>query len=277
MERTLNPTANQQAVPWWGIQDFSEHLSWTWALEARTIAIRRELSEWKVWNRHQAEESSIPYIHKRQSLPEDEPDDRYSPDVSLIRLIQAPSHTELLVLPALADRFMVVSPSATLHLLPGEQATLFVSTPLWFSVRSSAQQTPILDLPFWRPSDSWFGPSTREGEIGYAKYTDARLDLTLLEQRQHRAVTPVRVVNKAQDVLTFERINIPVPLLTLYSGADAQLWTNQLTLTRNDDKDIEVDIAQTAPFDHLDPTPINTPRLPSERRTLMRNLSSLFA
>ncbi|EAR10722.1 hypothetical protein MED297_11920 [Reinekea sp. MED297] len=274
---TLSSTENRSALPWWGIHTFAEQPGWTWALENRTITIRRDPNEWKVWDRPQQEESSAAYIHKRPAESVDEPEEVYSPHFTLTRLIQDRSHTELNILPALADRFMVVSPSATLHLLPGESATLFVSTPLWFTAKTTTNQTLVLDLPFWRPSDSWFGPSTREGEMCYAKYTDARLDLSLLEQRQHRAVTPVHVINKAKDVLTFERINIPVPLLTLYSGENAQLWTNQLTLTRNDDRDIEVDIAQSAPFDHLNPTPVNTARLPSERRTLMRNLSSLFA
>ena len=271
------PSASPKSQPWWGTFDFTEHPCQSWVLNDRSITIRRDTAEWKIWDHRSAQESMSQYCQQLPCRPDFEPSETLASDVTLIRLLQGPEENKLIIKPALADRFIVVSPSAALHLLPGEAATLYVSTPLWFTARTSENSKPVIDLPFWRPSDSWFGPSTREGEMCYAKYTDARLDLNLLEQKQHRAVTPVHVINQAEDVLAFERINIPVPLLTLYADTENQLWTNQLTLTLNDERDIEVDIAQVAPFDSLVPEPVNTPRTPSGKRTLMRNLSSLFA
>jgi hypothetical protein len=56
-----------------------------------------------------------------------------------------------------------------------------------------------------------------EGDLCYAKNTDAKVDLALLEKRPHRAITAVIIENEQEQTLTIDRMNIPVPYLTLYS------------------------------------------------------------
>lgn len=74
--------------------------------------------------------------------------------------------------PALADRPVVSRAEAPFSVLPGDQATIFVSIPLWICGAADAGR-PLFELPLYRPSDTWFGPSTRAGELCYASRTNA--------------------------------------------------------------------------------------------------------
>lgn len=56
----------------------------------------------------------------------------------------------------------------------------------------------------------------------------ARLDLEQLPIRPFRAVTPIHIINHQAKSLPIERINIPVPLLSLYAAEDGRLWTPTL-------------------------------------------------
>src|SRR5690606_5680646 len=83
------------------------------------------------------------------------------------------------------------------------------------------------------PSDTWFGPSTREGELGYAARTNARLDLEQMRPRPSRAVTKVVVRNVGDDNLRIERLNLPVPQLSLFVNRQGLIWTNSITVERD--------------------------------------------
>ena len=53
---------------------------------------------------------------------------------------------------------------------------IYVSTPLWVRVDVHDPPQFLQEIPVIRPSDTWFGPSTREGELGYAGRTHGRLN-----------------------------------------------------------------------------------------------------
>jgi len=80
-----------------------------------------------------------------------------------------------------------------------------------------------------RPSDTWFGPSPDDGELCYASRTSCRLDLGALSLRPHRALTAVRVKNRASGPLLLERLNLPVVYLPLFCSAGGVLWTRDVT------------------------------------------------
>ena len=178
----------------------------------------------------------------------------------------------------MADRSVVARPNVPLRLLGGEKTRIYVSTPLWFRALTLPSESSLIDVPFWRPSDSWFGPSTREGEMCYAKYTEARMLRELLEQRPHRAITPLSIHNKQTDPLLIERLNLPVPLLSLYHHRDRGLWTEAVNVVREEDDDkVELILDKQAPSEVHDAILVTGPRIDSERRTLIRSLGSLFA
>lgn len=135
--------------------------------------------------------------------------------------------------PRLANRSVIARPSHPMTVPSGETAALYVSTPLWVALATEAPPHVLAELPCFRPSDTWFGPSTVEGELCYASRTAGRLELSELPIRPHRAVTPVRIRNRAREPLAIERLKVPVELLSLHATPRG-LWTPCVTLVRED-------------------------------------------
>ena len=134
--------------------------------------------------------------------------------------------------PALADRPVVVRTHEPFHVLGGDSATLYVTTPLWIRMFAGAERKRMFELPVARPSDTWFGENTRNGELCYAGTTTARLALSELPLRPGRAVTQVRIVNRARTPLALDRINLPAPALSLYAARDHRVWTEAVEIVR---------------------------------------------
>lgn len=265
------------SIPWWGEFPLAEHQAYTWSMGERQIVIQRLKREWNTWHQETAEESKDPGSHAKWTVSEI-PNTALPDNGSLGRHLQTSTSERIRILPALADRSIVTRPNVPLRLLSGEQARIYVSTPVWFQAITLPDESCFLDIPFWRPSDSWFGPSTMEGELCYAKYTDARSQLERLEQRPHRAITPVQVHNKQKGVLLIERLNVPVPLLSLYNDANRGLWTDTITVIREAGGDAaELRLEKQAPAEVEAAQLVTEARVASEKRTLIRSIGSLFA
>jgi hypothetical protein len=136
--------------------------------------------------------------------------------------------------PALADRPVVVRTHEPFHVLAGDEATLYVTTPLWIRMFAGAERKRMFELPVARPSDTWFGENTRSGELCYAGTTAARLALAELPLRPGRAVTQVRIVNRSRTPLALDRINLPAPALSLFAASDHRLWTESIEIVRDE-------------------------------------------
>ena len=257
---------------WWGVFSFTEQQKRYWSIGERKIIMQRLACEWNTWN-IETENESIELPLYGEYSPIEPLDDEH-----LDRHLQTNTDENIKVLPALADRSVVTRPNVPLRLLGGEKTRLYVSTPLWFKALTLPNESTLIDVPFWRPSDSWFGPSTREGEMCYAKFTDARLQLNRLEQRSHRAITPVVIHNKHKEPLLIERLNLPVPLLSLYQHMDKGLWTEAVNVTREEDDDkVELILEKQAPSEVHNAIKVTGPRIDSEKHTFIRSLGSLFA
>lgn len=136
--------------------------------------------------------------------------------------------------PLLADRPVVTRPEHPLSILPGEAVTLYISTPLWVCVRLVESERTLQEVPSHRMSDTWFGPSTREGELCYATRTTGRLRVDSLPRRLHRALTPLHVRNRSEEILALERVQLPARHLALYTTPDDVLWTEAVTMIHTD-------------------------------------------
>jgi hypothetical protein len=154
------------------------------------------------------------------------------PKIERNRYAFAESPETVWVGPALADRAVVVYPEASFHVTAGESVTLFCTTPLWLRVEVGDLRIRLLDAPLDRPSDTWIGPSTREGELCYATRSAARLDPAQVSRHPHRALTELRIRNAASDTLHLERVSLAVPYLSIYAGSDGALWTESVSLER---------------------------------------------
>lgn len=150
-----------------------------------------------------------------------------------VRYLLSNGRRHVTIVPRLADRAVVSRPLVSTGLLPQESTTLMVSTPLWAEVRIGDRT--LIELPTARLSDTWFGADTRSGELCYATQTRALLNLDAVDERSaFGATTAVTVINRGDDNLSLDRINVPVPHLTLFCDG-RRFWTSPLTITREKD------------------------------------------
>ena len=86
------------------------------------------------------------------------------------------------------------------------------------------KKSPLAEFPVLPASDTWFGPPTEDGELGYSSTTHCRIRLDDYPFRIYRATTAVTIVNKSKSIMPVQRIKLPVINLALYSGKDGRLW-----------------------------------------------------
>ena len=144
----------------------------------------------------------------------------------------AGDHGGVSVVPALADRAVVTRPEHPFHLPAGEEVTVFVGTSLWVRLLVGDPPWQLAEIPVSRPSDTWFGPSTREGELCYAGRSFLRLSLDNVPVRPHRAVTTLLLRNSAEDELYLRALKLPVNHLALYAAPDGRVWTQDVIMER---------------------------------------------
>lgn len=179
--------------------------------------------------------------------------------------------------PLLADRPVVIRPRQPVFVLPGEETTFYISTPVWVGVAVGETPVVLRELPVLRLSDTWFGPSTREGELCYAARTHARSGLDEVPLRAHRAVTPVRIQNRADTQLPVEKLSLPVPLLSVYGRQDGSLWTESVRLMRATDSDMAALKVEPGPPSYAaGAVLLGGPRGQPEKTGLVRAFSGLF-
>ncbi len=213
---------------WWG--DFDLH-SGTWArwTIGPTEFLARSLSnEWRF-----AWKSSRDMLSEQVGFEDQVDIDPAETMYTLRRYALEDMGNRLRLIPRLANRAVVVRPETPLFLPPNQRATLYVSTGVWISIEPAIDSPePLFEIPIYRSSDTWFGPSTIDGELCYNSVTSARTDARLLAQVPHRAFTPIDISNNGEDALEIEFLRVPVTLLSLYAGSSGRLWTDQVTFER---------------------------------------------
>jgi hypothetical protein len=186
-------------------------------------------------------------------------------------------HDQLRLVPLLADRPVVIRPRQPVFLPPGEETTLYMSSPIYVRIEAGDPPMVLRETPTVRLSDTWFGASTREGDLCYSGRTHARHVLAEVPRRPYRAITPAHVRNRADTVLALDKLSLPVPALSVYGSDDGALWTESVSLIRAADSDL----AEL----HIDPGPpefagavqrISGPRRSQSRGGLVRAFSALF-
>ncbi len=177
---------------------------------------------------------------------------------------------------ALADRPVISRPEKPFHLPAGEEARVFVSTPLWLRFCVGPEAKLLRELPIARPSDTWFGPNTLEGELCYTSRAYFVLNPENLPRLPHRAITAVRILNKADEELTVDRMRLPAPQLALFATGDGQVWTQDVTYERTEGEDAELRIRRRPPRAAADAPRIADPRERLRGNLVVRTFSSLF-
>jgi hypothetical protein len=219
--------------PWWGDFRLDTGQSGRWIVGPATVWLHRELREWRMGyarTRNPLENAAqvdVPAPASEAGL--------FGPDhgdPQVVRYSFAETTAAIRVYPALADRPIIMRPETPLWVPEGERVTIYMSSPLWLGFEANTPGRLLQEIPSHRPSDTWFGSSTREGELCYAVTTTGRLRLEDIPLMLHRAITPVIVVNQAKGSLYVEKVQLPVTHLSLYQSASGFLWTQPVRLER---------------------------------------------
>jgi hypothetical protein len=238
---------------WWGAVTLGTGEVARWQAGPSTVHAARRPSDWRVW--HETEPDAYAVAAERVHRVHDATPET----VASLRFSFAETPDTITVRPALADRPVVVRPESSLTVPPGERVVLYVSSPVWMALKlevrrprrrrngGAPQAVVLAELPTFRPSDTWFGPSTRVGQLCYAVRTAARLELADLPLRPHRAVTPVTVDNQAATPLELARVSVPMPNLALHVDRHGRLWSDGVLFTREPDDDTTVRVTPYVP------------------------------
>jgi hypothetical protein len=267
------PHGDQESLVWWGEFACAEGKALRWRIGPLIIHVHRLTQEWRIGYERSdvADDGPVGVECAVPADPVSESDEHH-------RFVFRRTTETLRLLPGLADRSVVARPVAPFYVPPGEEAVLFVSSPLWVQIAANYSRQQLESVPIVRPSDTWFGPSTREGELCYASTTHCRVNLDELPIRAHRAVTPVQIVNRATGSLLIDRINLPVIYLSLYSAPSGQLWTDTVTITREAlDDNASLRLHKRAPPQAGDAVLLCEPRLHADKGILSRAFSALFS
>lgn len=267
------------AVSWWDTYSLEvDDGPLRWRIGPLELYVDRMERQWRIVRRQvgdaltEAVERAVP-VDRAEFEAVAEADD---PPATTSRFPFRRTDPELKLEAALADRPMVIRPETPLYVVPGESITLYVSTPVWVQIRAGEAGPLLEDVPTYRPSDTWFGSSTREGEICYATRTTGRVSLENLPRRRHRAVTPVRIQNSATDTLLVERVQLPTPNLPLYQADEGDLWTPGVLLDRLRAEDqADVSFEQGPPEEVIGARRIGSPRSEDRGNLVMRTFGAL--
>ena len=213
---------------WWGDFTVEAGAVAQWDIGPLRIAVQRLPHEWLVAHEQiEAAEDQQEWQFAYRDLDLNE-----SGFANVSRFVYQSTPEQLTVLPALADRSVVSRPFTPFTMPADENATIYVSTPLWFTLATGMPLQTLFEIPIQRPSDTWFGSSTQEGETCYASRTYGRLNLENLTVYPHRAITEVHVHNHSAEPLLIERLNLPVPFLSLFHTPESVLWTETVTVVQ---------------------------------------------
>lgn len=263
---------NMQNTQWWGILNIPKNNSFMLNSETFILAVEHKEKEWCI---HVKRNSDIGVDENETALTQSvgEFSPVYCGDIS--RHIVNGTIDTLEIKPSLADRTVVCRPKAPITIVPGASVVIYLSTPIWITVSVVGNECILLkEVATQRLSDTWFGASTREGELCYASQTVGRLDINKLPLRRQRAITPLLIENKADNDLIFERIALPTPSLSLFSTKSGQLWTQNVSLIREDDGDFaKLKLEHPQP----DSTLVSGPRIELGHGQLIRAFSAIFS
>ena len=275
MPKTEHSASEPAADPasrdrWWGPFDLEAGDAARWRIGPLELWARRREHEWRLAVRRHPEDDLDDW---ELALPLDGGE---LPDAGEVtRFAMAKTAGRLSLQPMAGDRTIVTRPEVPLHLLGGEEVSLYVSTPLWIRLSVDPGDRTLCGLPTVRLQDTWLGSSTLDGELCYGSRTAARLHRENLPSRAHRALTEVVLRNPSSTELLIERLGLPVTHLPLYWSAELGFCTPRITIEQGDPSELaRVKLGERAPVQGAER--VAEPRTRSSRNLIVRALGGLL-
>ena len=258
---------------WWGRHQVPFDRTSYWQIGPLHFWVKRLPHQWFFSWEHSSDwlDSTVRVLAQLEN--EDPPD-----GIEQSRFTFKDSNTEVSFSPRLSDRAMVASLETPIQILTGEEVVLYISSPLWIRVEMTDPPKYLEDFSTFRLSDTWFGKAdTLGGELAYASRAPAVFQLEDVLFRPHCAITAVRVRNLSESTLPLDRINIPLPRLSLFYSPRSGFWTNTITLERREGNEFaELKLDQQAPSEASPTQFVAAPRNGSDNHNVVRAFSSFF-
>ena len=252
---------------WWGDFEIRTKETRCWQIGPMSLWVTRGDDEWRI-----ATTQGDNPLDNRLSVAEaaEEP---VGDCVDAMRFAAGDSPVVRLA-PGLPDRPLIVKSTRPFFIPTKQEVTLYVSSPLWLRIFAGEENHELVDIPMDRPSDTWFGPDTRTGEMCYAARSSARMHLENLPMRPHRSISTLHIRNRAKSALQFERLKVPVQYLSLSPSEEGHLWTEALQFERREDTATARVTRQREAI--RSKTLVAAPRIKAEKRGLSDVLGKIF-
>lgn len=260
----------QPLANWWQPRQLTAQQCWHVAIGPLSLYLERTTGEWLVAHQRHADDESL---HRVLQQPVTERPDA----LTVQRYVFAQTTPAFRLQPRLMDRPVVVKTRQPVFIPPGESIRFYISTPLCVRLLLG-NDLDTQEWPIVRLSDTWFGPSTRVGELCYAAKTQARHTLEELPLRPHRAVTQLTISNQDKKLLSIDKISLPVHLLSLFQCNDQTLWTESITLVHQADQPLaKFKIERQLPDAIKTAQRITEPRQSLEKNAFVRAFTDIFS
>ena len=231
----------------------------------------------KLWIQKGSNEWLIAYDHKIEDkkvlqlgIKSDKPD-----EISWTQLIAGGDNSEVHFQPLMPDRSVVVRPRNATQISKGQECVLYVFIPVWIRIATGSKgDLKLLDLPSIILSNTWFG-DTMDGESCYALKVPAELDLMLDQVGPNRVICPVRIKNKSDSDLIFQRLCVKVQHLNIYKGKRCN-WSNEVSFKYNGiNEESEIEISKKVPkYDDAVGELLMAAREPAPKNLFQRTFTS---
>lgn len=230
--------------------------------------VQRHPRDWTLTWRRGADAMGADVELEREAGEVPEP----GPGVEMTRYLCERTADGIALSARLADRAVASRPEVPIVVQPHQQISLWISTPLWIRIAEIGDEVPLVELPVVRMSDSWAGRDTRSGTLCYATRTRARTS-DLVDPHPVRAITRVEVSNRGDSPLPVERINLPVPHLTLYLGPRGWLTSGLRVVREGGGREPSVEVNEAQP---QEATRVVPPRQQADGSGLLQGLQALL-
>jgi hypothetical protein len=255
---------------WWGDFKLSPHEGGIWRIGPLRLWIFHDENEWRLGHEHSSDplDDALELQGTMRRMPVE--------DFDINRFASNSKSETIQLVPRVADRPVVSQPDNPFHVMPGNEICVYLSTPIWIQVRTDNET--LVDIPSFRPSDTWFGADTISGELCYTSITMVRLNQNILPRRCNRALTCLHIKNHASDPLVLDHLKLPVPNLSLYTDSRAQLWTQSLRVERDEDGAMAQIRLEPHPPPELGETElVSEARTPMEENVFARAMNALMS
>jgi len=190
------------------------------------------------------------------------------------RWVVGKDYNQVLILPVMPDRPVVVRPDVPVKIPKDQEALFFFTIPVCARIIVEKSVRIVLcEEPSVIRSNIWFG-DLMSGELCYSLRSRARRKIADIEAKPHRVTCPVRIRNTTESQFDIERFCVHIEYLNIYKGA-TQLWTNEVLISfQGEDAVSKIDYAQKPPEYEAVEGIISEARTPWKKTLLKKSLGT---